>query len=71
MAAAAHPHVLLEAVALGVRLKAAIQQGVSSNSYWRMATTPVTQFAMSNAWLKDQSLVSVRDLWKKAQGYAA
>lgn len=57
-------------LALGVRLKAAIQQGVSSNSYWRMARTPVTQFAMSNAWLKDQGLVSVRDLWIKAQGYA-
>ena len=29
-------------LALGVRLKAAIQQGINSNSYWRMARTPVT-----------------------------
>ncbi len=35
-----------------------------------MAGTPVTQFAMSNARLKDQGRVSVRDLWMKAQGYA-
>ena len=26
--------------------------------------------ALSNAWLKTQGLVSVKDLWCKAQGYA-
>jgi RNA-directed DNA polymerase len=56
---------------LGVALKAAIQHGVSSLSYWRMARTPVTQQAMSNAWLKEQGLLSVKDLWCKAQGYPA
>jgi RNA-directed DNA polymerase len=56
---------------LGVALKAAIQHGVSSLSYWRMARTPVTQQAMSNAWLKEQGLLSVKDLWCKAQGYSA
>lgn len=54
---------------LGVALKAAIQHGVSSLSYWRMARTPVTQQAMSNAWLKAQGLLSIKDLWCKAQGY--
>ena len=58
-------------VNLGVALKAAIQHGVSSLSYWRMARTPVTQQAMSNAWLKEQGLLSVKDLWRKAQGYSA
>jgi RNA-directed DNA polymerase len=56
---------------LGVALKAAIQHGVSSLSYWRMARTPVTQQAMSNAWLKAQGLLSVKDLWCKTQGYSA
>jgi RNA-directed DNA polymerase len=55
---------------LGVSLKTAIQHGVSSKSYWRMARTPAVQQALSNAWLKVQGLVSVKDLWCKAQGYA-
>ena len=57
-------------LALGVSLKSAIQHGVSSHGYWHMARTPVTQQAMSNAWLKAQGLVSVKDLWCKAQGYS-
>ena len=54
---------------LGVSLKTAIQHGVSSKSYWHMARTPAVQRALSNAWLKAQGLVSVKDLWCKAQGY--
>ena len=53
----------------GVSLKTAIQHGVSSHSYWHMARTPALQQALSNAWLKMQGLVSVKDLWCKAQGY--
>ena len=34
-----------------------------------MARTPALQQALSNAWLKAQGLVSVKDLWCKAQGY--
>ena len=56
-------------VALGVSLKSAIQHGVSSKSYWHMSRTPAVQQALSNAWLKAQGLVSVKDLWCKAQGY--
>ena len=56
-------------LALGVSLKTAIQHGVSSKSYWHMARTPGLQQALSNAWLKAQGLVSVKDLWSKAQGY--
>lgn len=54
---------------LGVSLKTAIQHGVSSKSYWHMARTPAVQQALSNAWLKAQGLVSVQELWCKAQGY--
>ena len=34
-----------------------------------MARTPAVQQALSNAWLKAQGLLSVKDLWCKAQGY--
>jgi len=34
-----------------------------------MARTPALRQAMSNAWLKAQGMVSVKDLWCKAQGY--
>ena len=54
---------------LGVSLKTAIQHAASSKSYWHMARTPALQQALSNAWLKAQGLVSVKDLWCKAQGY--
>ena len=55
---------------LGVSLKTAIQHGVSSKSFWHMARTPALQQALSNAWWKAHGLVSVQDLWCKAQGYA-
>lgn len=56
-------------LSFGVSLKTAIQHGVSSKSYWHMARTPALQQALSYAWLKAQGLVSVKDLWRKAQGY--
>ena len=56
--------------ALGVGLKTAIQHGDSSHSYWHMARTPALQQGLSNARLKSQGLVSIKDLWIKAQGYA-
>jgi RNA-directed DNA polymerase len=56
-------------VNLGVSLKCAIQHAVSSASYWHMARTPAIQQALSNAWLQAQGLVSVKELWCKAQGY--
>ena len=54
---------------LGVSLKSAIQHGCSSNSYWQMSRTPVINQAISNAWLREPGLLSVKDLWCKAQGY--
>jgi Group II intron, maturase-specific domain len=58
-------------LALGVSLKTAIQHGVSSKSYWHMARTPAVQQGLNNAWLQEQGLLSVKDLWCKVQGYTA
>jgi RNA-directed DNA polymerase len=57
-------------LALGVGLRTAILTAVSSKSYWHLSRTKATQMGMSNDWLKAQGLVSIRDLWMKAQGYA-
>lgn len=57
-------------LALGVNKREAILTGISSKSYWHLSKTKATQMAMSNDWLKSQGLISVRDLWLKAQGYA-
>jgi hypothetical protein len=41
----------------------AIPVGMSSKRPWRLAQTYATQFGLNNAWLNEQGLVSVRDLW--------
>jgi RNA-directed DNA polymerase len=56
-------------LAMGVGKRQAILTGISSKSYWHLSRTKATQMAMSNEWLKSQGLISVRDLWMKAQGY--
>ena len=53
----------------GQRADGAQLGGGCSTSFWHMARTPALQQALSNAWLKAQVLVSVKDLWCKAQGY--
>ena len=58
-------------LALGVSLKAAIQHGTSSQSYWHMARTPAMQQALNNDWLQAQGLPSIKQLWCKAQGYSS
>ena len=57
-------------LALGVGQRHAILTAISSKSYWRMSKTLATQVGMTNQWLKDQGLISVRALWMKAHGYA-
>ena len=52
-------------VALGVSLKQAIIAGVSSKGPYCMSRTKVTQMAMSNAWLKEQGLVSIKEQWSR------
>jgi RNA-directed DNA polymerase len=56
-------------LALGVNLKMAIQHALSSKSYWCMSRTPAIQMALTNDRLKKQGLLSIKDLWCKAQGY--
>ncbi len=47
-----------------------ILTAISSKSYWHLSRTLATQTGMTNDWLKAQGLVSVRELWMKAHGYA-
>ncbi len=54
---------------LGVGKRTAILTGVSSKSYWHLSRSQATQVGMTNDWLKAQGLVSIRELWMKAQGY--
>jgi RNA-directed DNA polymerase len=57
-------------LALGTGKRAAILTAISSKSYWHLSRTLATQTGMTNAWLKDRGLVSIRALWMTAQGYA-
>ena len=57
-------------LALGVDKWTAIATGVSGKSYWHLSRSKATQVGMTNDWLKKQGLVSIRDLWMKAHGYA-
>ena len=50
-------------VALGITLKDAIKAGMSSKGPSCMSRTKVTQMAMTNAWLKQQGLISIKDHW--------
>jgi RNA-directed DNA polymerase len=52
-----------ELLKLGTSLKAAIDVGLSRKGPWRLARTLATQSGMTNKWLKDQGLVSVKELW--------
>ena len=57
-------------LALGTGKRQAILTALSSKSYWHLSRTLATQTGMTNDWLKSQGMISVRDLWMKAQGYA-
>lgn len=50
-------------VKLGISLKPAIQVGMSRKGYWRLSRTLATQCGMNNQWLKEQGLVSIKELW--------
>jgi len=47
---------------LGTSLKAAIDVGLSRKAPWRLSRTLATQTGMTNKWLKDQGLVSAKEL---------
>lgn len=50
---------------LGVRVQSAVACGISSKGPWRSSKTPGIQQALSNAYLKSQGLVALRDGWIK------
>jgi RNA-directed DNA polymerase len=57
-------------LALGTGKRQAILTALSSKSYWHLSRTLATQTGMTNAWLQNQGLIQVRDLWLRAHGYA-
>jgi RNA-directed DNA polymerase len=48
---------------MGVPKVQAVLTGRSSRGPWHLARTEATQLAMTNGWLAQQGLVSVKDLW--------
>lgn len=54
---------------LGTTKRQAILTGISRKGYWRLSKTLATHTGMTNEWLKQQGLLSIRELWMKVQGY--
>ena len=52
-----------ELIKLGTYQRTAISVGLSRKGPWRLARTLATQTGMTNQWLKDQGLLSVKELW--------
>jgi len=48
---------------LGTSLNAAISVAMSRKGPWHLARTLATQTGMTNQWLQDQGLLSVKELW--------
>ena len=57
-------------LALGTSRKQAIFTAISRKSYWHLSKTLATQSGMTNQWLAEQGLLSIRALWMRAHGYA-
>ena len=57
-------------LALGTSKRQAIFTAISRKSYWHLSKILATQTGMTNKRLRSQGLISVRDLWMKAHGYA-
>ncbi|KAM3092392.1 reverse transcriptase domain-containing protein [Phormidesmis sp. 146-12] len=55
---------------LGTSKRQAISTGISRKGYWRLSKTLATQTGMTNEWLEQQGLLSIRKFWMKVQGYA-
>ena len=52
-----------ELLKLGVSERQAVRTALSRKSFWHLSRTKATQMGTTNAWLKEQGLVSVRELW--------
>ncbi|MEM9449740.1 MAG: group II intron maturase-specific domain-containing protein [Cyanobacteria bacterium P01_E01_bin.6] len=54
---------------LGTPRQHAFSTSLSRKGDWRLSRTLATQTGMTNEWLAQQRLRSIRDLWMNAQGY--
>ena len=52
-----------ELLKLGTSKREAILTALSRKGYWRLARTLATHTGMTNRWLKEQGLISVKELW--------
>ena len=52
-------------LSLGVQLGTSIRAGLNRGGPWAMSRRLAGQHGMTNQWLKDQGLLSVKDLWVK------
>ena len=50
-------------IKLGAVEREAIMVGLSSKGYWRLARTYGSQSGLTNTYLKEQGLISARELW--------
>ncbi len=48
---------------LGVKLDWAIKHGISRKGYWRLSRSPALRTGMSNKYLEQQGLLSLKQLW--------
>ena len=48
---------------LGVNSRYAVLSALSRKSYWHLSKSPATQAGMTNRWLEQQGLVSVKEQW--------
>jgi len=48
---------------LGTRKRQALLVAISAKGPWHLARTMATQTGMTNQWLRQQGLISIRDLW--------
>ena len=50
-------------IRLGVQRRQAIRHARSRKAYWHMAKTIVSGVGLTNAWLAEQGLLSMKTLW--------
>ena len=54
-----------ELVRLGVNIHTAIRAGLNRSGPWAMSRRLASNWGMTNKWLQDQGLISVKELWVK------
>ena len=50
---------------LGVTRDLAIKHAISRKKYWRMARMPAMRYAMTNKWLTEKGLFSIKQRWSE------